>query len=116
MMMSPLRPFAIAAVVSVAGVLAGCGDGGTSRSTGTPSPVAVHSAATQTGSPATNDALILHAFEASVVAFDVAVREMNPDDPAIPATTTGDQVVHALTTLNSWKLQGITAKGDLPHV
>jgi hypothetical protein len=116
-MMSLKHLLAFSPLLGAAVVLAGCGDGGsTSRSTAGPTPTALQSTPTPTSSPDTQNALILHAFETSVVAFDVAVREMNPDDPAIPASTTGDQVVHELTTLNSWKAQGITAKGDLPRV
>jgi len=93
--------------------LTACGHGPATPSA-TPMATAKPSANSAAGGAQT--ALVLHAFEASLVAFDVAVREMNPDDPEIPATATGDQVVHELTTLNSWKIQGITAKGDLPHV
>lgn len=102
------------ALVSVAAVcVAACGHGG---STPTPRPTPTTRSTSSATATGTQTELALQAFESSVLAFDTAAREMNPDDPKIPATATGDQVIHELTTLNSWKLQGITAKGDLPHV
>lgn len=106
------RRVPLLASVSVV-ILAACGHGPATPSP-TPTPTAKPSASSTAGG--TQTAVVLHAFEASLTAFDVAVREMNPDDPQIPATATDDQVIHELTTLNSWKVQGITAKGDLPHV
>ena len=92
--------------------------GGNATTTSSTAIAASRSPDAPTASP-TPDPLVsavLSAYEASVVAYDKAVREMNPEEPAIPATTTGNQVIHELTTLNQWKLQGITSKGDPPRV
>lgn len=94
-------------------MLTACGHGPATPSR-TPTATAEPSASSTAGTAQTM--LVLQAFESSLIAFDTAAREMNPDDPKVPATATGDQVIHELTTLNSWKIQGITAKGDLPHV
>lgn len=105
------RRVPLLASASVA-ILAACGHG-----PATPSPTPTLTAKPSVSATGgTQNALVLQAFESSLVAFDTAAREMNPDDPKVPATATGDQVIHELTTLNSWKVQGITAKGDLPHV
>ena len=107
----------LAAVVLLAGLLgAACGGNAATTSSTAPVSSAPTIAPTLSPTPDPNATAALAAFAASVTAFDQAVRDMNPDDPKIPATTTGDQVIHELTTLHSWKIQGITAKGDLPRV
>src|SRR5690242_5422238 len=104
---------ALAALTSGVLFIAGCGG---NQSSGTPTPSA-HSTSTPTPSASPSaDAPLVKAVSDWSLAFDSAVRAMNPDDPGLPATATGNQLVHDLTTLHSWQIQGITAKGDLPRV
>lgn len=92
--------------------------GGTATATSLTATVSSPPTASPTASPTPDPsvAAVLRVFGAAGLAFDQAVRAMNPEDPRIPATATGAQLIHELTTLHQWKIAGITAKGDLPKV
>ncbi len=104
------------ATIAGATLLAACGTNGGAQPSARARPTLNQTTATPTASRDAEDALVLRAIADWAIAFDSAVREMNPDDPRLPATATGKQLVRNLTTLNQWKIEGITAKGDLPHV
>jgi hypothetical protein len=75
-------------------------------------------AATQTANPA--DAAVVAAYRSATQAFVHAGVTMNPNDPALPATMTGQELSTVKKNLIIDRASGLVARGDItvtdPHV
>ena len=96
--------------------LAACGTPGPFATKVSPSPRSPTSAA------ATNpaDAAVVAAYRNATAAFVHAGQTMNPDDPALPATMSGQELSTVTKNLLIDKASGLIARGDItltdPHV
>ena len=101
-------------LLAAATLLAGCG---TSAPVASPSPTTTP---TSTPTAAARDQAVLSAYRAATAAFVHAETAMDPNDPALLATMTGEELSTVKKNLIVDRASGLVARGDIrlsdPHI
>ena len=101
-------------LLAAASTLAACG------STAVAAPPTVRTSSHPSPTPEARDKEVLSAYLAATAAFVHAETTMDPDDPALPATMTGDELSTVKKNLIIDRAGGLIARGSItpgsPHV
>jgi hypothetical protein len=109
----PGGPLALAATAA----LLGCGSPTAGSNLNTPGQ---HSSSVASSTAGPNDLAVVTAFVNATAAFVHAEQAMDPDDPGLPATMTGEELSAVKKNLIIDKAGGLVARGDItpshPHI